>query len=899
MAGKTVTTTGTISASYTNTTFAALYLDAANITVTNTGTLDGGSYGVSIRRNSVSFTNAQTGYIFGTRNQGGFGANGVYLIATASADTIVNYGRIIGSANLSDSGIFIVSGSNVSGVPLSTTVINKSTGTIKGGSAIYDKLGVATVVNYGLLQSNNVAYGAVDLDFGGVVINKAGGTIDAHGGKYGIKFAYAGRSGVATVTNAGTIIGGTSIAAVAFANVANNRFIDLPTGTITGGNGTLVDGGSAATFELGSAGSTGTLNSFGSKYVNFSNITVDAGASWQANTTDNLGAGISIANAGTLRLTTGETIAAAITNTGTMQTDGTVTTTGLFTNSGQILLNTGTLTLGSISGSGTITFGATTGDILSLNSADAGGDIIANMQPGQTIEITGQTVTSSNLHSGNTLGLTLSGGGTIALHLAPGQSFAGEYFHQTTVGTNSFITESSQPCYLAGTRIRTDRGEIPVEQLAIGDRVLTWDGTFKPIKWIGRRAYSSAFAAGNRDVIPILFKQGSLGANLPERDLIVSPLHAMFLNGVLVPAEHLVNGKSVLRCPEIDPIRYFHIELEKHDVIFAEGAPAETFVDCDSRAMFHNAPEFATLYPGDDAPGWQFCFPRIESGPELETIRRDIDARAGLSDAPGPLQGNLDGLDGNRITGWAFDPAHPETPVILEILDGDGLLARVTANRFRADLEAAGIGDGRHGFELMLPSPLSAQTRHELRARRLTDGQELDGSPQIIEASDQRTRLAEARHAIDQAIAAGAAGETLQTLLKSIDQVRRLRLSQPVAARRRRALFVATRLPRVGQDAVLSEIEALHSDGWQIEAVAIAERVGADDAVAALKAFGVTCHRAPHVASVEEVLRRERDSFDLVWLGEGTDAYAALAHRWQKRARLVFGGAIPAITRAA
>jgi hypothetical protein len=75
-----------------------------------------------------------------------------------------------------------------------------------------------------------------------------------------------------------------------------------------------------------------------------------------------------------------------------------------------------------------------------------------------------------------------------------------------------------------------------------------------------------------------------------------------------------VNGSSITLTVGIDPISYFHLELAEHDVIFAEGAAAETFVDCDSRGMFHNAREFSQLYPGDAAPRWTFCAPMVERG---------------------------------------------------------------------------------------------------------------------------------------------------------------------------------------------------------------------------------------------------------------------------------------------
>ncbi len=200
-----------------------------------------------------------------------------------------------------------------------------------------------------------------------------------------------------------------------------------------------------------------------------------------------------------------------------------------------------------------------------------------------------------------------------------GQDFL---FAQDSDGSGEFATVA---CFVAGTRIRAERGDTPVEHLQIGDRVATLDGALKPVRWIGRRAYPAAALHAHDELRPIRIRAGTLAAGIPHRDLLVSPMHAMLLHGVLIPAADLVDGHAIIRDDQPGPVDYLHIELATHDVIWAEGAPTETFIDEQSRQIFDNAAEFQALDP--DASTTTPCAPRLRNGPLVEAARNAIAAR--------------------------------------------------------------------------------------------------------------------------------------------------------------------------------------------------------------------------------------------------------------------------------
>src|SRR5262249_18595121 len=118
-------------------------------------------------------------------------------------------------------------------------------------------------------------------------------------------------------------------------------------------------------------------------------------------------------------------------------------------------------------------------------------------------------------------------------------------------------------CYLRGTRIRTLDGERRIEALKIGDPVVTLSSGSKLIKWIGRQHFRKEPGADWPEaLLPVRISRFALDEHTPQRDLYVSPDHALLTEDVLIPAIYLVNGTSIVQAmPEgVEQIEYFHIE---------------------------------------------------------------------------------------------------------------------------------------------------------------------------------------------------------------------------------------------------------------------------------------------------------------------------------------------------
>jgi len=613
-------------------------------TVDNFGFIAGSFMSAVNVNNGGAVTNESSGTIVGYSYQG-VAADGVAIYGVA-AGTVTNFGGITSSlAN----GIYVEIEGQVTNQQ-GATVVGQNDGVLLGADG-------GTLVNDGFIAGSGATYGGVTLKSGGQITNQSSGTITGYLGADGIRVALGpfGDSyavAAATVTNSGSITSNTATAielasggtvtnltggiisgavdgvdfgtiastlinageitaavdAVKFSASFANRLVVDPgasfSGTVDGGN--VIGAARVSTLELAAAATAGTLTSFGTQFIDFAQITIDAAASWTLASANYFAAGTTLTNAGTLTVSSTTVVdAGSVINDGSIVMDPSRLTLVDLTGTGEVFIGAdGSLvTQGTVTGGETIDFASHSG-WLSVLPADFSGEI-AGFFSGDTIDLTGITDASSpSIINGNTLQIEDGGNPPILLTLDPNQDYTGVTFTiDTDSSSNHYDTVTTDlACFAAGTRIDTPGGEVAIEDLKAGDPVVICPGVVRPIRWIGYRTIDLSRHPRPDLARPIRIGAGAIADGVPRRDLFVSPDHAIFLNGVLIPARLLCNGATIAPEPRFREIQYFHVELYAHGIIMAEGLPSESYLDTGNRAMFENADGLLVLHP-DFAPG--------------------------------------------------------------------------------------------------------------------------------------------------------------------------------------------------------------------------------------------------------------------------------------------------------
>ncbi len=594
-----------------------------------------------------------------------------------------------GQLNVDD---LIVSGSGsvtVNGGILETGVRSLS------GNPTYNEVDTALVENFGILQVGNDIKGAVSgtvtLAGGGeykfddaVASDTSGNTVDftSTGGSFEVQQVWGG-----TIDNFNT---STSNKLVFSSQISNQSFDDVTNIlTVTAGAATyhlnFADNGqalSASNFSNGAGGYS--INYTGAVYQQISGATYNATTGILTVTGHDLSTSTSAYNVGALTisgedgvsytLTAGSSVGAGPTSTGFTVTlsaadrlavDGLLNKNGTTSQEGQ---DFGLSAAANFVTGGSPVSDATVNELSAL--APTLTSVVYNRATG-ALTLTGTGLENEGTTYGvNAEHLKITGGSNQTYTLAADDDLASsstsvsfklsgddllkvnEYLDQNgstskegtaynlaaTIGWDSEVgaaitTEAiTVTCFASGTRIRTSRGDVAVEELQVGDLAMTASGNRRPIRWIGHRRVHCRRHPVPHEVMPIRIAAHAFGPSRPTRDLYVSPGHAIcvdVLGEALIPAIALVNGATIQQVG-VEEVTYWHVELDSHDILMAENLPAESYFDTGNRGFFAES-ELVQLHvtPEDAVRAHEnFCRPFHDSGALVDAVRFQLGIRA-------------------------------------------------------------------------------------------------------------------------------------------------------------------------------------------------------------------------------------------------------------------------------
>lgn len=265
------------------------------------------------------------------------------------------------------------------------------------------------------------------------------------------------------------------------------------------------------------------------------------------------------------------------------------------------------------------------------------------------------------------LGLDLGINQDVSLALFSAEPLA----NGTTITFSASDTYTDSPalvCFCAGTQITTPDGEVAVEHLEVGDIVTTASGAKRRISWIGSGRVLAT--RGRRsEATPVIVRRNALADNVPDRDLRITKGHSLYIDGVLIPVENLINHRSILWDDRAQEVEIYHIELDTHDVLLANGAPAESYRDDGNRWMFRN------WHSRLASKAMEPCAPILTGGPDVDAVWGRLLDRSGprpgipLTDEP-DLHMLADGrrVDASGRSGDAYVFDLPFVPEDLRIV---------------------------------------------------------------------------------------------------------------------------------------------------------------------------------------------------------------------------------------
>jgi hypothetical protein len=225
--------------------------------------------------------------------------------------------------------------------------------------------------------------------------------------------------------------------------------------------------------------------------------------------------------------------------------------------------------------------------------------------------------------------LYLGSANTNTLYLTDGTAGGTHQINNYYIDNNSVGAGlgASPICFLPGTRIATPNGEVQIQYLAVGALVTVVSGEARTVRWIG---HGKVLATRGRrsPATPVIVRKGAFADNVPNADLRVTKAHSFLIDGVLIPVEYLINPRSILWDDWTQEVELYHIELDTHDAIFANGAAAETYRDDGNRWLFQNAND------GWHLPPQPPFAPVTTGGPVVDRAWHRLCERAGPGNPP-------------------------------------------------------------------------------------------------------------------------------------------------------------------------------------------------------------------------------------------------------------------------
>jgi collagen type I alpha len=575
------------------------------------------------------------GVYLGNSNIGTAGAADASATVSGAGAVLNTNGNGLAVANYGTAALTVSQGGSVaSGTPNSNLVVALAIGKQGSGAVIVTDANSQLTADGGVFVGRAGTGSLIVENQGSVVIGLDG--LDAGGlsiGGFGTTSSgalYVGGTGTALVTSGGDLF------SLADIDVGQNG----ATGTLTVQNGTV---GAAGQLLIGNSitltpGAT-LISPTGTTTVMSTTVETGTGVV-------NVGAGGTVQVQGLTEDTggsivvTGGSLLVSASGSATGSVNGFGVITGQLTSDGSIVATGGTLDFtGGLLGSGGITIdggaalrsdsllsdgqlvtfatSASTEDLILGAPQAANAFSIANWQYGDEIVFTGgETVTGAQWLGSGTLVVDSSAGAMDFTNVG------------LAAGTTPNFTTGSDfvelvPCFVAGTSIATPTGEVAVENLSIGEPVRTVLGaTAVPITWIGRRDVDCTHHPQPQRVWPVRVVAGAFGPGRPHTDLFLSPDHGVYVEEVLIPIKYLINGRTITQTP-LERVVYHHVELAQHDVLLAEGLPAESFLDLKDGSNYTNRPGPVRLYPDYSARMWEAfgCARLVVTGPELDAAR--------------------------------------------------------------------------------------------------------------------------------------------------------------------------------------------------------------------------------------------------------------------------------------